>query len=218
MLADDDVNGGLEEGIEFQRIRARIKNTLNLPIDIPSKASGAPTDPARYVRSTTEPKDDLVTIFRRMLDLGSPDYEHQLSGFLHNGPPKMRYEYIKDKSSPKKENHTWRLEYDHADAATKAREAEYFEELKKEKERRIRIADKIKMLVDTKKEDIALDLLYNEKFDFKCYTIGCPFATNNKQDYECHVVTKHYGKGLCYPGKIDIKMRGWTAQGRKWEI
>ena len=71
MLADVDVNGELEEGIEFRHIRARIKNTLNLPMsigDIPSKASGAPTDPARYVRSTAEPKDDLVTIFKRMLE------------------------------------------------------------------------------------------------------------------------------------------------------
>ena len=86
---------------------------------------------------------------------------------------------------------------DHADPTTKAREAEYFEERKKEKERRTRIAEKIKILVVTKKEDF--DVLSNEKFDFQCYTIGCPFATNNKQDYECHVVTKHYGKGLCYP-------------------
>ena len=199
MLADvdPDVSGELEEGIEFQRIRARIKNSLNLRIDIPSKASGAPTDPARYVRSTAEPKDDLVTIFRRMLDVGSPDYEHQLATFLHSdGPPKMRYEYIQDK----KEN-TWRLEYDHADAATKAREVEYFEEQRNEKERRTRIADKIKTLVVTKKEDIILSS-----------------PNPDKKDYESHVVTKHYGKGLCYPGKVDIRQRGWTAQGRKWEI
>lgn len=208
-----------EEGIEFQHIRARIKNTLNLPIDIPTKASGAATDPARYVRSTAEPKDDLVTIFRRMLDLGSPEYEHQLATFLHNGPPKMRYEYVKDKSSPKNENHTWRLEHDHADAATKAKEAEYFDERRKEKERCTRIADKIKTLVVTKKEDIILSSPNADgTYDFACYTIGCSFATNEKKDYERHVVTKHYGKGLCYPGKIDIKVRGWTAQGRKWEI
>ena len=33
-----------------------------------------------------------------MLDLGSPDYEHELAEFLHNGPPKMRYEYIKEEN------------------------------------------------------------------------------------------------------------------------
>ena len=43
-----------------------------------------------------EPKDDLVTIFRRMLDVESPDYEHQLATFLHNGPPKMEYVYFKE--------------------------------------------------------------------------------------------------------------------------
>ena len=122
----------------------------------------------------------------------------------------MRYEYIK-------EGDRW---IDHADPITKAKEAEYFEKQRKEKERRIRISAKIKTLVVTNKEDIDIDidLLTNQKFDFQCYTIGCPFTTNNKLDYECHVVTKHYGKGLCYPGKIDIKTRGWTAQGRKWEI
>ena len=206
MLADVDVNGELEEGIEFQHIRARIKNTLNLPIDIPSKASGAPTDPARYVRSTAEPKDDLVTIFRRMLDLGTPEYEHGLATFFHNGRPNIDYAWIKIENK-------W--EY-YGDPAREALEAEYFEERRKENERRTRIADKIKTLVVTNKED--LHILSNEKFDFQCYTLGCKFVTNTKADYERHVVTRHYGKGLCYPGKIDIKMRGWTAQGRKWEI
>ena len=112
--------------------------------DIPSQESGAPTDSARYVRSTAEPKDDLVTIFRRMLDLGTPEYEHGLAEFLHNGPPKIRYEYIKEEDG-------W---IDHADPITKAKETEYFEERRKEKERRNRIADKIKTLVVTKKEDI----------------------------------------------------------------
>jgi len=211
MLADvDNINGELEDGIEFQHIRARIKNTLNLPIDIPNKATGAATEPAKKVRPTAEPKDDLVDIFSRMLDAGSPHYQHQLNTFLHNGPPKMRYECVKEEDR-------W---IDHADAKTKAKEAAYFEEQRKEKERRTRIADKIKTLVVTKKEDLALDidLLPNEKFDFQCYTPGCKFVTNTKADYERHVVTQHYGKGLCYPGKIDIKTRGWTAQDRKWEI
>ena len=152
-----------------------------------------------------------------MLDLGTPEYEHELAEFLHNGPPKMRYEYVKD--PVQRRDHTWRLEYDHADATTKAKEAEYFEEQRKEKERRSRIADKIKTLVVTKKEDIILSSPNPDgSYDFACYTIGCPFATNDKKDYERHVVTKHYGKGLCYPGKVDIRKRGWTAQGRKWEI
>ena len=110
----------------------------------PAKSRESPTDSARYVRSTAEPKDDLVTIFRRMLDLGTPEYEHELAEFLHNGPPKMRYEYIKEEDR-------W---IDHADPITKAKEAEYFEERRKEKERRTRIADKIKTLVVTKKEDL----------------------------------------------------------------
>ena len=118
----------------------------------------------------------------------------------------MRYEYIKEEDR-------W---IDHADPIIKAKEAEYFEEQRKENERLTRIADKIKTLVVTNKED--LQILSNEKFDFQCYTLGCKFVTNAKADYERHVVTKHYGKGLCYPGKIDIKMRGWTAQGRTWEI
>ena len=138
----------------------------------------------------------------------------RLATFLHNGPPKMRYEYVKDF-----ENHTWRLVADHDGRTTKARELEYFEEQRKEKERLARIADKVKTLVVTKKEDIILSSPNPDgSYDFACYTIGCPFATNDKKDYERHVVTKHYGKSLCYPGKIDIKMRGWTAQGRKWEI
>ena len=120
----------------------------------------------------------------------------------------MRYVYIKEED-------VW---IDHTDPITKAKEAEYFEERRKEKERCLRIADKIKTLVVTKKEDLVVDILSNEKFDFQCYTIGCPFATNDKRDYERHVVTKHYGKGLCYPGKIDIKTRAWTAQGRAWDI
>ena len=170
------------------------------------KPSGAPTNPNMYTSKVGEPKDDLVTIFRRMLDLGTPEYEHELAGFLHNGPPKMRYVYIKEEDR-------WE---DNGDPIIKEWEAKYFEERRKEKERRTRIADKIKTLTVTKKED--LQVLSDEKFDFQCYTLGCKFVTNTKADYERHVVTKHYGKGLCYPGKVDIKMRSWTAQGRKWEI
>jgi hypothetical protein len=204
-----------EQGLEFQHIRARIRITLSLPIDDLGKPSGAPTNPNMYTSRLGEPKEDLVTIFRRMLDLGTPEYEHELAGFLHNGRPKLRYEPVKTEIEGTK---TWTF-IDHAHATTKANEAEYFEERRKENERRARIADKIKTLVVTKKEDIIISSSHADgSYDFQCYTIGCPFVTNDKKDYERHVVILHYGKGLCYPGKIDIKMRGWTAQGRKWEI
>ena len=78
----------------------------------------------------------------------------ELAEFLHKGSPKMRYEYIKEEDR-------W---IDHADPIIKAKEAEYFEERRKENERRTRIADKIKTLVVTKKEDLLI--LSNEKFDF----------------------------------------------------
>ena len=108
-----------------------------------------------------------------MLDLASPDYQHQLPTFLHNGPPKMRYEYIKEEDR-------W---IDHADSITKAKEAEYFEERRREKERRTRIADKIKTLVVTKKKDVDIDsdILTKQKFDFQCYTPDCKFVTNTKK-------------------------------------
>ena len=68
-----------EQGIEFQHIRARIKNTLNLPVDALGKSIRVlQLIPTKYVCARAEAKDDLVTIFRRMLDLGSPEYEHQL--------------------------------------------------------------------------------------------------------------------------------------------
>jgi hypothetical protein len=55
-------------------------------------------------------------------------------------------------------------------------------------------------------------------FDFQCYTPDCGFATNDKSIYERHVITRHYGKGLCYAGKVDLKSYGWAPQGRKWEV
>jgi hypothetical protein len=204
--------------LSYQRI------TPNPSTEDLGKSSGAPIDPDMYSFKLGESKDDVVTFFRRMLDLGTPEYEHELAEFLHNGPPKLRYEAVKTKveidtkAKPVfRTSKTWTF-IDHADPETRAKEAEYFEEQRKEKERHARIADKLKTLVVTKKEDLALDIRPNGKFDFQCYTIDCEFVTNNKADYERHVVTKHYGKGLCYPGKIDIKMRGWTAQGRTWEI
>ena len=58
----------------------------------------------------------------------------------------------------------------------------------------------------------------DERFDYAVLYQIVNLQQMTEADYEQHVVTKHYGKGLCYPGKIDIKMRGWTAQGRTWEI
>jgi hypothetical protein len=202
MLAD--VYGELEEGNEFQHIRERIKNTLDLPIDNLSKSSGAPTDRERYVSSKGEPKDDLVLIFRRMLELGSPDYDHQLATFLHDAPPKMEYVYIKEED---------RWEYhgkpdlktpdDELIAAVAAKVKEEREVLEEPRPRKT-------LVVINKNQD--------KNFDFQCYTLDCDFVTDDKKLYERHVVTCHYGKGLCYPGRIDIKIRSWTAQGSKWEI
>jgi hypothetical protein len=200
----------LEDSIEFQRIRARINNTLNLPIDNLSKSSGAPTDPVRYVRSATEPKDDLVTIFKLMLDLGSPDYEHQLATFLHNGPPKMEYAYFEEED---------RWEY-HGKPDVKTPDEELI----------AAVVDRVKAQRETVDRDnanegprprktlVIINKNPDKNFDFQCYTLDCDFVTDDKKLYERHVVTCHYGKGLCYPGRIDIKMRGWTEQGRKWEI
>ncbi len=206
MLADVDVNGELEEGIEFQHIS--IKNTLNLSIDIPSKASGAPTDPTRYVRSTAEPKDELVTIFRRILDLGSPDYEHQLATFLHNGPPKMEYVYIKEED---------RWEY-HGKPDIKTPDEELIvavvAKVKEERE----TVDRDRTNKRPMKTPVVINKKPDKNFDFQCYTLDCDFVTDDKKHYERHVVTCHYGNGLCYPGRIDIRMRGWTAQGKKWKI
>jgi hypothetical protein len=145
-------------------------------------------------------KDDLVTIFRRMLDVGSPEYEHGLAEFLHNGPPNMDY--------------VWDDECDKPDTRTPDQllVAAVAAKVKAERE----AADTAnKTLVITKKED--LDILANQKFDFQCYIPDCKFGTNGKGIYERHVITRHPGK-LCYPGKVDLKQRGWTAQGRKWEV
>ena len=49
-----------------------------------------------------------------------------------------------------------------------------------------------KTLVVTKKEDLVLNVLSNEKFDFQCYIPACEFVTNDKKLYERHVVTCHY--------------------------
>jgi len=57
---------------------------------------------------------------------------------------------------------------------------------------------------------------YQGPFDFICYVPNCKFGTNNKRNYERHVVTNHH-RTLCYPGKVDLKRLGWSAQSRKWE-
>jgi hypothetical protein len=40
--------------------------------------------------------------------------------------------------------------------------------------------------------------------------------TNNKDDYEQHVIIKHSGK-LAYPNKPEIEKLGLKAQGKDWE-
>jgi hypothetical protein len=188
----------LEQGEEFQRIKSRIKNTLSLPIDNLGKASGAPTIPNTYNSRFGE--EELVSIFRRILNVGSPEYEHELARFLQNGPPNMNYVWLEENDKPDTRTPDELLV---AAVANK---------IKAEREATDRAN---KTLVVLRKED--LELMFNEKFVFQCYIPSCEFVGNDTEFYERHVVTCHYGKGLCYPGKIDIKMRGWTAQGRKWE-
>ena len=208
MLADVDVNGELEEGIEFQHIRARIKNTLNLSIDIPSKASGAPTDPTRYVRSTAEPKDELVTIFRLCWTLEvqtmSTSWRHSCIMDLQ----KCEYVYIKEED---------RWEYHRKpDIKTPDEEliATVVAKVKEERE----TVDRDRTNKRPRKTPVVINKKPDKNFDFQCYTLDCDFVTDDKKHYERHVVTCHYGNGLCYPGRIDIRMRGWTAQGKKWKI
>lgn len=189
--------------------------------------SGA--EPFREISSSGPPQDNLDDIFRRALDLGTPEYEHDLTEYIRHGYPSLyeHYDRVQELGrGPQQECdlekcacHAVRCDgktYGKVDPVRQAQETAYFEEQRKEKERRTRIVDKIKTLHVTKRED--LDILKpKELFDYQCYNPKCDFATNNKAEYEKHGVIKHAGKP-CYPGKIDLKFYGCTAQGRKWEI
>jgi hypothetical protein len=168
-----------------------------------------------------------------MLELGTPEYEHDLAGYIHKGYSSLADHYeraeqlgIGVQQECDLENCNCHYAAGHGkwhnpDPEREALETEHFEEQLKQKERRIRIADKIKTLRVTNKID--LDLLSNPNpkpdsdFDFRCYNPKCDFATDNKADYERHGVTKHFSKS-CYPGKADLWLYGWKAQGKKWEI
>jgi hypothetical protein len=52
--------------------------------------------------------------------------------------------------------------------------------------------------------------------DFICYHCN-NFQTNNKDYYESHNITNHYGLPA-YPTIIDLQSHGLQAQGKSWEI
>ena len=51
--------------------------------------------------------------------------------------------------------------------------------------------------------------------DYSCYY--CDYRTNNKDDYEQHVIIKHPGRPA-YLNKAEIEKRGLKPQGKSWEI
>jgi hypothetical protein len=58
--------------------------------------------------------------------------------------------------------------------------------------------------------------LTKQEFRYQCYY--CDFNTDNKDDYERHVINKHGSGHPCYPSKPDIEKLGLKPQGQKWEI
>ena len=57
-------------------------------------------------------------------------------------------------------------------------------------------------------------------YTFSCY--GCEkdgknFQTDSKSDYQKHWVKSGH-PGSCYPGIADLKLHGWKAQGKEWEV
>jgi hypothetical protein len=193
--------------------------------------SGAKT--FREISSSGQPQDDLGDIFRWMLDLGTPEYEYDLAHYIHNGYPSLAEHYeraeqlgIGVQQECDLENCNCHYAAGHGkwhdpDPEREALETKYFALKLKEKERRIRIADKIKTLRVTTKED--LDIISNPNpslnadFDYRCYNPKCDFATNNKAEYESHCVRRHPERSG-YPGKVDLNLYGWKPQGRKWEV
>ncbi len=43
------------------------------------------------------------------------------------------------------------------------------------------------------------------------------FNTDSEDDYKTHFVQRHPGKPA-FPGKADLKLYGWKAQGKEWEV
>ena len=57
--------------------------------------------------------------------------------------------------------------------------------------------------------------LKSTEYLYRCYNNNCNFHTNDKEEYEIHGRTKHKGKP-CHPGKADLELYGWRAQGKDW--
>ena len=51
---------------------------------------------------------------------------------------------------------------------------------------------------------------------FDCYYCNI-FQTNNKEEYESHVVLRHPGRP-CYPSKPDLARFELEAKGKEWEM
>ena len=169
-----------------------------------------------------------------MLDLGTPEYEHDLAQYIHQGYADLEEHYDRVKelgigAQQECDNDDCPRHVIKPDGTVNYRitperetlETKYFEYQLREKERRFRIAQKLRTLRVTKKED--LDILSNPNpkpdsdFDYQCYNPKCDFATNSRDEYQTHAVIKHPGKPS-YPGKADLKLYGWAPQGKKWEI
>ncbi len=55
----------------------------------------------------------------------------------------------------------------------------------------------------------------SNNFLYSCYY--CDYETNNKNEYESHIVLKHLGK-LSYPGKKYLEKLGLQLKGKNWEM
>jgi len=55
------------------------------------------------------------------------------------------------------------------------------------------------------------------KKSYECYYCDKFDPTDNRDDYEKHVVLSHDGK-LAYPSKVDLEKNNLKPQGKEWEI
>ena len=54
------------------------------------------------------------------------------------------------------------------------------------------------------------------KKSYECYYCDKFVPTNNRNDYEKHIVLSHDGK-LAYPSLLDLKKHNLKPQGKSWE-
>jgi len=54
------------------------------------------------------------------------------------------------------------------------------------------------------------------KKSYECYYCDKFVPTDNRDDYEKHVVLSHDGK-LAYPSLLDLKKHNLKPQGKSWE-